>query len=71
MKNLNEEIGMSQKGIDYVNNMEVKHEHVVVDWNIKPKQKNSLENERIRKQARNAWICIAFIILVTVILNWK
>lgn len=32
---------------------------------------NHNELVRIRKQARNSWICIAVILILTLILNWK
>lgn len=90
---LNEEIGMSQQVIDYVNSLEVKnYENITpteqdvinackrqvedtysyygVKNNSHKKAKES-EQQRIRKQARNAWICVFVIILLTVILNWK
>lgn len=98
---LNEEIGMSQQGIDYVNSLEVKEpifkedfEKLCDKYNV-PKNELDLkaitfnlsndtvmkaihndipkliEQQRIRKQARNAWICVFVIILLTVILNWK
>lgn len=70
---LNEEIGMSQQGIDYVNSLEVKHKLVSQDIDAWRKEfrKEHYEKLRIRKQARNAWICIFVIIILTVILNWK
>lgn len=92
---LNEEIGMSQQGIDYVNSLEVKiHEPPrqkprIIKENEVPKIPafkidydtatkalynnipEEIEKQRIRKQARNAWICIFVIIAITVILNWK
>lgn len=69
---LNEEIGMSQQGIDYVNSLEVKHETIVCALKlIKEDNKKELEQQRIRKQARNSWICIAVILILTLILNWK
>lgn len=89
---LNEEIGMSQQGIDYVNSLEVKHDDLSTiyhkalkntdtgfkylnnaeenDMHIE-KHNKFIEHQRIRKQARNAWICVFVIILLTVILNWK
>lgn len=69
---LNEEIGMSQQGIDYVNSLEVKHETMVCALKlIHEDNKKEIEQQRIRKQARNAWICVFVIIILTVILNWK
>lgn len=84
---LNEEIGMSRQGINYVNSLEVKEYAEVPktpirntnfmlneDIEMKALYNNipeEMERIRIRKQARNAWICIFVIILITVIVNWK
>lgn len=98
---LNEEIGMSQEGIDYVNSLEVKEPEKIdaieaaikcikeSEFNpnhirfhdgkeltelfcdsIKNNIPDELERIRIRQQARNAWIFVFLIILITVIVNY-
>lgn len=84
---LNEEIGMSQQGIDYVNSLEVKEEVYIPetpmrDTNfilneyayikaIKNNIPEEIKKERIRKQARNNLIFVAIVLIIVLIVNWK
>lgn len=81
---LNEEIGMSQEAIDYVNSLEVKESENIskrIDTNKKlnailndPKTHDFMryvEKERIKKQSQKVWSCVfvAIIFIVTYFLN--
>lgn len=73
-KTLNEEIGMSQQGIDYVNSLEVKDEYHVIENAFKGFQENydkSKEKQRIKKEARNNLIFVAIVLIIVLIVNWK
>ncbi|MNL65912.1 hypothetical protein D3C87_1903080 [compost metagenome] len=78
---LNEEIGMSQEGIGYVNSLEVKEpkfEKPLIKLNIethylyyeKISASEILERQRIKRQGRNALICVLIIIAITFITNY-
>lgn len=83
---LNEEIGMSKQGIDYVNSLEVKdcqteipktpirNTNFILNEDVCMKAlKNDIpdyiESQRIKRQGRNALICVAIIIIVTLIVS--
>jgi hypothetical protein len=64
---LNEEIGMSKQGIDYVNSLEVKD-----PIKLRPEfPKDRIENQRIKKEARNNLIFVAIVLIIVLIVNWK
>lgn len=79
---LNEEIRMSKKGIEYVNSLEVKEPKLEapvfnVSYGVAMKAiKNDLptveemERQRIKRQGRNALICVLIIIALTFITNY-
>lgn len=78
---LNEEIGMSKQGIDYVNSLEVKEpkfEKPLIKLNIethdlhyeKISTSEILERQRIKRQGRNALIFVLIIIAITFITNY-
>ena len=82
MKSLNEEIGISEQGVDYVNSLEVKEPELEapafsVSYEVAMKAiKNDLptveemERQRIKRQGRNALICVLIIIAITFITNY-
>lgn len=76
---LNEEIGMSQEGIDYVNSLEVKYDCIELETSAKKVLESmgelshtikEIENQRIKRQGRNALICVLIIIVITFITNY-
>lgn len=76
---LNEEIGMSKQGIDYVNSLEVVSEDVLKNapegWQDAMENNISeymaeIENQRIKRQGKNALICVLIIIALTFITNY-
>lgn len=78
---LNEEIGMSKQGINYVNSLEVKEpefEKPLIDSYFEEHALNYekvslseiIERQRIKKQKRNALICVLIIIALTFITNY-
>lgn len=81
---LNEEIGMSQEGIDYVNSLEVKESENIskrIEANKKlnailndPKTHDFMryvDNQRIKKQSQKVWgfVFATIVIIVTYFLN--
>jgi len=81
---LNEEIGMSQEGIDYVNSLEVKESEIIsqrIETNKKlnailsdPKTHDFMryiDNQRIKKQLQKVWafVFVVIVIIVTYFLN--
>lgn len=79
---LNEEVGMSQEGIDYVNSLEVKFDNEQFSNAVNnacqsfDKLGTSIklaEKQRIQKQSQKVWSCVfvAIVIIVTYFLNTK
>lgn len=63
---LNEEIGMSQEGIEYVNSLEVKD-----PIKLRPEfPKDRIEKQRIKKEARNNLIFVAIVLIIVLIVNY-
>lgn len=77
---LNEQIGMDQKGIEYVNSLEVKdpafecsHETAMKAIKNDLPTITEIEKQRIKKQTQKVWALVFFaiIIIVTLIVNHK
>lgn len=76
---LNEEIGMSQQGIDYVNSLEVvkpefpndRYEKQLFCNSVKNNIPEEIEKQRIKKEALNNLIFVAIVLIIVVIVNWK